>query len=139
MSDEGKIEYLKRAAKLAVDRLGTKDTLSIVEYDDQITVMWPARRVGNLGEVKAMIDRLDPRGSTNLAGGMMRGVEEAKDALDGPAKRRRHDHPRHPDVGRPCQYRHHRSRRDRPSRPRRQEATACASPRWASAATTMKT
>lgn len=85
MSDEGKIEYLKRAAKLAVDRLGPKDTLSIVEYDDQITVMLPARRVGNLGEVKAMIDRLDPRGSTNLAGGMMRGVEEAKDALDGPA------------------------------------------------------
>lgn len=86
MSDEGKIEYLKRAAKLAVDRLGPKDTLSIVEYDDQITVMMPARRVGNLGEVKAMIDRLDPRGSTNLAGGMMRGVEEAKDALDGPAR-----------------------------------------------------
>jgi Ca-activated chloride channel homolog len=85
MSDEGKIEYLKRAAKLAVDRLGTTDTLSIVEYDDQITVMWPAKRVGNLSEVKSMIDGLDPRGSTNLAGGMMRGVDEAKDALDGPA------------------------------------------------------
>ncbi|MCE9522100.1 MAG: VWA domain-containing protein, partial [Alphaproteobacteria bacterium] len=85
MSDEGKIEYLKRAAKLAVDRLGPKDTLSIVEYDDQITVMWPAQRVRNLGEVKGMIDRLDPRGSTNLAGGMMRGVDEAKGALDGPA------------------------------------------------------
>lgn len=87
MSDEGKIEYLKRAAKLAVDRLGSKDTLSIVEYDDQISVMWPARRVGNLAEVKAMIDKLEPRGSTNLTGGMMRGVEEAKDALDGPAEK----------------------------------------------------
>jgi len=85
MADEGKIEYLRRAAKLAVDRLGNKDTLSVVEYDDQITVMWPARRVGNLGEVKGMIDALDPRGSTNLTGGMMRGVDEAKDALDGPA------------------------------------------------------
>lgn len=82
MSDEGKIDYLKRAAKLAVDRLGTKDSLSVVEYDDQITVMWPAKRVGNLAEVKAMIDRLDPRGSTNLTGGMMRGVDEAKDALE---------------------------------------------------------
>jgi Ca-activated chloride channel family protein len=87
MSDEGKIEYLKRAAKLAVDRLGKNDTLSIVEYDDQITVMWPAARVGNTGEVKAMIDRLDPRGSTNLTGGMMRGVDEAKEALDGPANK----------------------------------------------------
>lgn len=87
MSDAGKIEYLKRAAKLAVDRLGNRDTLSIVEYDDQITVMWPARRVGNLSEVKAMIDNLEPRGSTNLAGGMMRGVDEAQGALDGPASR----------------------------------------------------
>jgi Ca-activated chloride channel homolog len=85
MSDEGKIEYLRRAAKLAVDRLGNRDTLSIVEYDDSITLMWPARRVGNTSEVKAMIDRLDPRGSTNLTGGMMRGVDEAKGALDGPA------------------------------------------------------
>lgn len=87
MSDEGKIEYLKRAAKLAVDRLGKNDTLSIVEYDDQITVMWPAKRVGNLSEVKAMIDGLDPRGSTNLTGGMMRGVDEAKGALEGPAQK----------------------------------------------------
>jgi Ca-activated chloride channel homolog len=86
MSDEGKIEYLRRAAKLAVDRLGNRDTLSIVEYDDAITLMWPARRVGNTSEVKAMIDRLEPRGSTNLAGGMMRGVDEARDALDGPAR-----------------------------------------------------
>ncbi len=86
MSDEGKIEYLRRAAKLAVDRLGNRDTLSIVEYDDTITLMWPARRVGNTNEVKAMIDRLDPRGSTNLTGGMMRGVDEAKNALGGPAR-----------------------------------------------------
>lgn len=86
MADEGKIEYLRRAAKLAVDRLGNRDTISIVEYDDQITLMWPARRVGNTGEIKAMIDRLDPRGSTNLTGGMMRGVDEAKSALDGPAR-----------------------------------------------------
>ena len=30
MSDAGKIDYLKKAAKLAVDRLGENDTLSIV-------------------------------------------------------------------------------------------------------------
>jgi Ca-activated chloride channel homolog len=85
MSDEGKIEYLRRAAKLAIDRLGEKDTLSIVEYDDQITVMWPARKAKNLSEVKALIDQLEPRGSTNLTGGMLKGVDEAKGALDGPA------------------------------------------------------
>jgi len=85
MSDQGKIEYLRKASKLAVDRLNSQDTLSIVEYDDQITLMVPAKRVGNLSEVKAMIDALEPRGSTNLAGGMVRGAEEARGALNGPA------------------------------------------------------
>ena len=88
MSDAGKIDYLKRAAKLAVDRLDENDTLSIVEYDDQITLMQPARRVGNTGEIKHLIDALEPRGSTNLTGGMMRGVEEARSAMAGPANQR---------------------------------------------------
>ncbi len=87
MSDAGKIDYLKQAAKLAVDRLGENDTLSIVEYDDQITLLQPARRVGNTSEIKRLIDGLEPRGSTNLTGGMMRGVEEARAALQGPANR----------------------------------------------------
>ena len=87
MSDAGKIDYLKRAAKLAVDRLGENDTLSIVEYDDQITLMRAARRVGDTTEIKRLIDQLEPRGSTNLTGGMMRGVEEARGALEGPANR----------------------------------------------------
>lgn len=87
MSDAGKIDYLKRAAKLAVDRLGENDTLSIVEYDDQITLLRAAARVGNTSEIKRMIDALEPRGSTNLTGGMMRGVEEVSRAMDGPADR----------------------------------------------------
>jgi len=85
MADEGKMDYLRRAATLAVDRLDATDTLSVVDYDDQITLLWPARRASNVAELKAMIDRLEPRGSTNLAGGMMRGVEEAASALNGPA------------------------------------------------------
>jgi len=88
MADEGKMDYLKRAATLAVDRLAPADTLSVVEYDDQISLLWPARRVTSVGELKALIERLEPRGSTNLAGGMMRGVEEAASALNGPASAR---------------------------------------------------
>lgn len=87
MSDAGKIDYLKRAAKLAVDQLGENDTLSIVEYDDQITLLRAAARVGDTSEIKRKIDELEPRGSTNLTGGMMRGVEEVRRAVDGPANR----------------------------------------------------
>ena len=77
MADEGKMNYLKRASKLAIGSLDSADTLSVVEYDDQISLMWPARTGTDTRELSALIDRLEPRGSTNLAGGMMRGVEEA--------------------------------------------------------------
>lgn len=85
MADEGKMDYLKRASRLAIGRLDRADTLSVVEYDDQISVMWPARTATDLRELNSLIDRLEPRGSTNLAGGMMRGVEEAGRALEGPS------------------------------------------------------
>lgn len=83
MADEGKIDYLRRAASFAVDRLERQDTVSVVEYDDQITLLWPARRVSDTAELKSLIARLEPRGSTNLAGGMQRGIDEARTALSG--------------------------------------------------------
>ncbi len=76
MEDVGKIEYLKSAAKMAVDRLTPRDRLAIVEYDDVITVMWPSSPVESTFPIKRLIDGLEPRGSTNLVGGMMRGVDE---------------------------------------------------------------
>jgi Ca-activated chloride channel family protein len=82
MEDRGKIEYLRQAAKLAVGRLGERDTVSVVEFDDQITVMWPASHAHDIAQLQRQIDALTPRGSTNLAGGMERGVEEAQSARE---------------------------------------------------------
>lgn len=76
MEAAGKIEYLKRAAGLAVDQLDGRDHLAIVEYDDKINVLWPAGPLENPTQVKSLINRLNPRGSTDLTGGMMRGVAE---------------------------------------------------------------
>ena len=76
MADKGKLEYAKKAAGLLVDSLMATDRLSVVEYDDRITVLWPSSLVESPEFVKRQIDKLTPRGSTNLTGGMMRGVEE---------------------------------------------------------------
>ncbi|TNE36904.1 MAG: VWA domain-containing protein [Alphaproteobacteria bacterium] len=85
MEDAGKMDYLKRAAGMAVDQLTPKDLLSIVEYDDQINVLWPIGRVESAYTIKHLINGLAPRGSTNLTGGMMRGVEEVGSAETGEA------------------------------------------------------
>lgn len=78
MADAGKLEYLKRAAGLAIDLLGERDVLSVVEYDDQITVMWPADHVSAPEPLKRLIETLEPRNNTNLAGGMMAGVDQLR-------------------------------------------------------------
>jgi Ca-activated chloride channel family protein len=80
MEDKGKIEYLRRAAKLAVGQLSERDVVSVVEFDDQITTMWPASHAHDIPRLQDQIDGLTPRGSTNLAGGMQRGIDEARDA-----------------------------------------------------------
>lgn len=77
MSDAGKIDYLRKAAKMAVAQLGGRDVVSVVEFDDQITLMWPADFARDKSHLQTMIDQLTPRGSTNIAGGLQRGIDES--------------------------------------------------------------
>ena len=76
MADAGKIEFLKKAASMVVDRLTRRDYLSVVEYDDVITLLWPSAPVEASYPIKQLIASLEPRGSTDLVGGMMRGADE---------------------------------------------------------------
>ena len=76
MEATGKIAYLKEAARKAVDRLTPSDHLAVVEYDTKITTLWPSQPVLDKEPIKRLIDRLTPRGGTDLAAGMMRGVAE---------------------------------------------------------------
>lgn len=76
MSERGKLDYLKRSAALMIDELAPTDLLSVVEYDDQINVLWPAGAIEAPHLVKRLINDLSPRGSTNLFGGMEAGMEE---------------------------------------------------------------
>ncbi len=81
MSDRGKMEYAKKAAMFVVDQMTPADNLAVVEYDDRINVLWPSSSVRSPGSIKQRIAELYPRGSTNLAGGMMMGVDEIYDAM----------------------------------------------------------
>lgn len=82
MEEERKIEYLRKAAILGLDRLAPRDRVAVVEYDDKITVMWPSQTAENLEPLKQRINRLTPRGSTNLAGGLEAGIKEARPHAD---------------------------------------------------------
>ncbi len=76
MADEGKIHYAKSALLSLVDRLSPDDILSIVIYDDVVEVLRPSGRVRDRREIHRLIERIAPRGSTNLGGGMVKGLQQ---------------------------------------------------------------
>jgi len=79
MADKGKLSYAKKAAKEFIRKLKNEDRVAIVEYDEKITVLVESTLVGkNRSELNKKIDLLEPRGSTNLAGGMMEGGKQVE-------------------------------------------------------------
>ncbi len=73
-----KIKYVKKAAIDAINLLDEqKDIVSLVIYDDEINVLYPAQTV-NKNRLKSLIEEITDRGSTALHGGMMEGVSQAE-------------------------------------------------------------
>jgi Ca-activated chloride channel homolog len=71
-----RIRAAREAAKMAVDRLGPRDIVSVISYDDKITIEVPATRASNPAAIKQKIDQITARGSTAIWAGMQAGAEE---------------------------------------------------------------
>ncbi|MDB5207806.1 MAG: hypothetical protein JWR72_2881 [Flavisolibacter sp.] len=77
MSGE-KMEYAKKAAKDIIDKLTADDFVSVVIYDEYIDILQTAVPVIYKDSIKAKIEKIKPRGSTNLWGGSEKGYEQVK-------------------------------------------------------------
>lgn len=75
-----KIAQAREAARGIADRLGPKDRVALVQYDDGAQVLVPAIPMDAEGKarMRAAIDGIVDAGGTNLHGGMMLGVEEMR-------------------------------------------------------------
>jgi Ca-activated chloride channel family protein len=82
MSGE-KIQLAKRAVETAIDRLLPTDRFAIVCYDDKIDVVVEGTKASNEGKANALgrLRSIDARGSTDLAGGWLRGAEQVATEL----------------------------------------------------------
>jgi len=78
MSADGRMDNARRAAQMAVDRLGRDDILSVVSYDDRVEVDAPATKVTDPRVFKDRIARLAPRGSTAIHAGLLAGANEIR-------------------------------------------------------------
>ncbi|HEY73678.1 MAG TPA: VWA domain-containing protein [Thermoflexia bacterium] len=71
-----KLTSLKEAAKLAVDRMGPQDMLSIVVFDDKVKIIAPSQPVADPTSLKQQIDGIRDGGGTEMSRGMRKGLEE---------------------------------------------------------------
>jgi Ca-activated chloride channel family protein len=77
-----KIRKAKEAAKMAVDRLGPEDIVSVIAYDHSVKVLVPATKASEKAAVKRRIDRLYASGNTALFAGVSKGAREVRKFID---------------------------------------------------------
>lgn len=81
MGEARKLEYVKTAAHQLIDLMGRSDILSVVAYDHQVSVLFPAQRVdGNREALHRLVESLYPGGQTFLSGGLEEGFRQARSA-----------------------------------------------------------
>lgn len=82
MSGE-KIEHAREAALMALDRLGARDALAVVAFDDQVDVVSHASRLeDDRAAIRHRIERIRPGGSTALYAGVSQGLRELRAFFD---------------------------------------------------------
>lgn len=88
MADSDKMSRVKESLRTLVGKLRPDDIVSIVVFDTDAEVLFPASRIGDGYELRKAIDCIEPDGSTNIHAGLMLGYAEAqKNFLKGATNR----------------------------------------------------
>src|SRR5687768_10935864 len=74
------LDAAKGALEALIGRLAPADRFGLVAYDHEAQVIVPAEPLADKDAVRAAIRAVQPGGSTNLSGGYLRGVQEARRA-----------------------------------------------------------
>ena len=78
MQSDNKLEKVKRALAKFIKGLRPKDYISIVTYSETANVLISSTPVGQIPNLKSIINSIAAGGSTNLHEGLMLGYEEVK-------------------------------------------------------------
>jgi Mg-chelatase subunit ChlD len=78
MAEYDKMSRVKDSLRTMLTKLRQDDVISIVAFDTEAQVLYPARTIGDGADLRRAIDCLEPDGWTNLHSGLMLGYAEAK-------------------------------------------------------------
>lgn len=73
-----RLAHARKALCDIVERLSPSDTFGLVTFDDEVEVNIPAGPVTDREAIQRVIKAITPRGSTDLAAGLVRGLQEAR-------------------------------------------------------------
>jgi Ca-activated chloride channel homolog len=84
MGARDKFTLAAEAVRQGVGRLAATDRFSVVVYDEQVDVVAPGRPASATARADALraLGRVEPRGTTDLGGGWLRGAEQVAAELD---------------------------------------------------------
>lgn len=74
----GRLDGAKTALAALVDRLDPRDHFGLVIFDERVDVPVPAARLTDKAATKRAIQKVVTAGSTDLSGGYLRGLQEAR-------------------------------------------------------------
>lgn len=77
-----KIRRAKEAALMAIERLDSRDIVSVVAYSDTVSVLVPATKASDKETIRQGIERLSAGGSTALFAGVSKGADEVRKFID---------------------------------------------------------
>ena len=80
MQSDGRLEGAKRALLALIDRLEPTDNFGLVTFDDETQVVVPAGPLTDKDAIRAAIGSVHSRGMTDLSGGYLCGLQEARRA-----------------------------------------------------------
>ncbi|HCB48359.1 MAG TPA: hypothetical protein DEP47_02245 [Chloroflexi bacterium] len=75
-----RLEKVKSAASMIVDKLSEDDRFSLVVFSDRSEVIWPAKKVADKKVLVAMIERIAAFGGTEIHQGLEAGLQEVRRA-----------------------------------------------------------
>jgi Ca-activated chloride channel family protein len=83
MGLDNRIGLVQDSLALLAESLQPADTVSVVGFDSRPELVLPPTRVSDDARIMGAVDELSPRGSTNLAGGLTLGFQQARRAYRG--------------------------------------------------------
>ena len=74
----GKLDLVKKTLHFVVSQLTPKDRLCLIVYDDSVDLIFNLTYVNpeNKNDIETKIEEVHTRGSTNLCGGLLKGMQE---------------------------------------------------------------